>query len=270
MTKTKQTFMAFALAALGMWGAHAHAQSAIDPAGADALMAKNAISTKVKDSVSTATFTLIEKNGNQRVRKVASHTRLAPNGNDNKRLVRFLSPADIKGTATLLVEQSDAEDDIWIYLPALSKVRRLSASNKKTGYVGTDFSYGDVVGYKVSEWKHQLLREETVGNVPCYVIESTPQNDDVRNSSGYSKRVSWISKANFVALRVDMWDLNQQPLKTIVNSDIRSVGLGTKWQPMSSEATNLQTGHKTLLVIEDFKSNQNVSDALFSLKELEK
>jgi outer membrane lipoprotein-sorting protein len=246
------------------------AQHGNDTSVPETIMQRNASATKVKNSLSTATFALVSKDGAQRVRKVLGYTRLASNGSDNMRLVRFVSPADIKGTATLLLEHAETEDDIWIYLPALGKTRRLSAANKKSAYVGTDFSYGDIVGYKVAEWQHRLVREEELGGVPCYVIESVPANETVMESSGYSKRVSWIAKSNFMALRVDMWDTSLQPLKTIVNSDIQLAGEPGKWQAMTSEATNLQSGHKTRIRFDEFKANQNVPESLFTVKELER
>ncbi|PYM03363.1 MAG: RND transporter, partial [Candidatus Rokuibacteriota bacterium] len=126
---------------------------AADPTAKE-IMEKNFVVSKFVDSTSDATFTLINKTGQERVRKTFGTSKLQPNGIDNRRMVRFLSPPDVKGTVTLLVEHSDTDDDIWIYLPALKKVRRLVASNKKDSFVGTDFSYGDVIGHKVEEWGH--------------------------------------------------------------------------------------------------------------------
>ena len=70
-------------------------------------------------------------------------------------------------------------------LPALKKVRRLVASNKKDSFVGTDLSYGDIIGHKVQEWHHVLVKEETIDGQACYVVESTPHSDAVQEQSGY-------------------------------------------------------------------------------------
>lgn len=244
----------------------AHANSA-EPL---AIMQKNLAATKVKDSISNATFTLRNKDGAERVRKIIGYTRLRPNGEDTMRLVRFLAPADIKDTATLLIENAQAEDDMWIYLPALGKVRRLSASNKKDSFVGTDFSYGDVIGHKPEEWSHALLREEVLDGASCYVIESTAGNDKVRQNSNYSKRLSWVRKDNFVAVRSEFWDLGNQFLKRITAADIQQVGGNGRWQPMLTEAENIQTGHRTTIRFEGFKADQDVPEKMFTPKELEK
>ncbi|MBI3625094.1 MAG: outer membrane lipoprotein-sorting protein [Candidatus Rokubacteria bacterium] len=235
------------------------------------IMQTNFVVTKVLDSVSRATLTLINKNGQERVRTVFGTTKLQPNGTDNMRMTRFLSPPDIKGTVTLLIEHSDRDDDIWIYLPALKKVRRLVASNKKDSFVGTDFSYGDVIGHKVEEWQHRLLREELLDGQPCYVIESLPRTDAVKSNSGYSKRQSWIRKDNDVTVKAEFWDLAGQPLKTLTAADVQLVDPARrKWQPMRLEMSHLQTGHRTIIQFENFKANQQIKDDFFTTRYMER
>lgn len=245
----------------------AHAAPALNAAE---LMDKSAEAIRVNDSFANATFTLTNREGVARVRKTSGYTKLRSGTTDNMRLVRFLAPADIKGTATLLIENSKGDDSIWVYLPALSKVRRLSASNKRDAFVGTDFSYGDVIGHKTTDWVHKLVKEDSVDGAACYLVESTPANDTVRSNSGYSKRLSCIRKDNFVAARTEIWDLADQPLKRIRLSDIKPVGRDGHWQAMLSVAENLQTGHQTAIQLEAFKADQNVSEKLFTPQELDK
>ncbi len=245
-----------------------HAQAAPDTALA--IMQKNAAATKVRDSVSNATFTLIGRDGATRVRQTTGSTRLQDGSDDNMRLVRFQSPADIKGTSILLVEHAQADDDMWLYLPALGKVRRLSAANKKDGFVGTDFSYADVIGYKPEQWTHRITGEETLDGTPCVVVESLPADDTVLQNTGYGKRVSWIGKTHFVALRIDIWDASMQPLKRIKAADIQAVGSNKRWQAMRTDAENLQTGHRTQIVFEGFEADRKLAANLFTPKELER
>jgi hypothetical protein len=234
------------------------------------VMEKNATVFKVVDSLSDATFTLVNKAGQERVRRTASATKLQANGIDNMRLTRFTAPADVKDTVTLMIENSAKDDDIWIYLPALKKVRRLVASNKKDSFVGTDFSYADVIGYKVSEWNYKLLREDTLDGQPVYVVEALPKTDSVRSDTGYGRRTDWIRKANLMTVKSELQDAGEQPLKTIVFSDVRLVDAGRgKWQAMQMEASNIQTGHRTVIRIDNFKTNQNVKDDLFTPRYME-
>lgn len=235
------------------------------------IMEKNFMVSKVVDSVSEATFTLVNKSGQERVRKTFGTTKLEANGIDNMRMTRFISPPDIKGTVSLLVEHSEKDDDIWIYLPGLKKVRRLVSSNKKDSFVGTDFSYGDVIGHKVGEWEHKLIKEEEVDGKPCHVIESTPKSEAIKSSSGYSKRLSWVRKDNYVTIKGEMWDEAGQLIKSSTFKDVQLVDPDrVKWQPMRLEALNVQTGHRTVILLDKFKVNQQVGDDYFTTRYMER
>ena len=235
------------------------------------IMEKNFMVSKVVDSVSEATLTLTNKSGQERVRKTLGITKLKPNGIDNMRMTRFMSPSDVKGTVSMLIEHADKSDDIWIYLPALKKVRRLVASNKKDSFVGTDFSNGDVIGYRVSEWNYKLLKEDVLDGQVCYVIEATPKNEEVKNNTGYSKRTDWIRKDNLMSVKSDSFNEAGEMLKTITFNDVQLVDAKRgKWQAMRLEANNFQTGHRTVIKFENYKVNQQVNDEFFTTRYMEK
>jgi outer membrane lipoprotein-sorting protein len=234
-------------------------------------MERNFVVSKFKDSVGEAAFRLVNAGGQERLRDSVGWSKLRPNGVDNARLTRFTAPADIKGTATLLVENSAGDDDIWIYLPALKKVRRLVASNKKDSFVGTDFSYGDVIGHKVGDWRHKLLREETVDGAACYVVESVPATPEIKTNSGYSKRIGWFRKDNFVAIKGEAFDEGGELLKRVSATDVRLLDPASgRWQPMRLEALNVQTGHRTVIEFRNQKVNQGIGDEFFTTRYLER
>jgi uncharacterized protein len=238
---------------------------------AEEISKKNFSISKVADSISDSTFRLINASGQERIRETKGQTKLIPGTTDNMRLVTFLSPSDVKGTKTLLIEHTGKDDDIWIYLPALKKVRRLVSSNKKDSFVGTDFSYGDVIGQRPDDWTHKILKEEKQDGRDCWVIESLPKNESVKENSGYSRRVGWIDKESFVALKAELFDSNGQLLKKISAQNIQKVDeKNNKWQPMKLEAENVQSNHKTVIEFKNFKANQGVKDDLFTTRSLEK
>jgi predicted RND superfamily exporter protein/outer membrane lipoprotein-sorting protein len=236
-----------------------------------AIMTRNFTVSRVPDSEQGTTITLINRAGQQRVRKLVGWTKLEANGIDNRRLVRYETPADVAGTATLVVEHADGDDDIWIYLPSLRKVRRLVASNKKESFVGTDFSYGDVIGHRVSDWKHTIRGEEVVDGQSCFIIESVPASDAVREASGYTRQKHWIRKDNSVTLRSEYWDRAGEPLKRATYTDVRLVDKArSRWQAMRLEAENHQTGHRTIVQLDKFTANVGVQDQIFTTRSLEK
>lgn len=241
-----------------------------EPAAQD-IMEKNYAATRPQDSVSEGTFTLINKAGQERVRTIFTTFKLKPNGVESMRMVRFLTPPDVKGTATLTIEHAGRDDDIWIYVPALKKVRRLLAANKKDSYAGTDFSYGDIMGHKVEDWTYRIVGEETVDGARCHLIEALPRTEEVKANGGYSKRLLWVRQDNYVTVKGDFWDLGGQAYKRYRAADIQLVDRArAKWQPMQMEMVNVQTDYRTVIRFVQFKVNQQVKDDFFTVRYLER
>ena len=238
---------------------------------ANEIMEKNFVANRFDNSTSNATFQLINKNGDRRVRETFGATKMQDNALDTKRVTRFLSPSDIKNTVTLLVEKSGGDDDMWIYLPAMKKTRRLTSSNKNESFVGTDLSYGDVIGHKVGDWSHKIVKTETVDGKQCTVVESLPKDAKVAAQSGYSRRLSWVDNQSWLAVKTEFYDEARQLLKVSTLANIVNVDAARqRWQPMHMEVQNVQTGHKTVIDWKDFKANQGVKTEYFTPRYLEK
>jgi predicted RND superfamily exporter protein len=240
-------------------------------ASARDIMEKNFFVSKVTSLQMEASMVLINDRGQQRARRNTTLIKLQPNGVDSKFLVRFSTPADIKGTGFLQIEHSDGDDDLWIYLPALKKSRRLVANNKKDSFVGSDFSYGDISLPKVDQYRHTLLRSEKVGVFDCYVIESVPVNDSVRSNSGYSKKITWVRADNFLETKVEYYDLGGRLLKTqrISRHQLVEPQMG-RWFALYREMTNHQSGHKTTLDVSKVDAGVATPDETFTTRYIER
>ena len=252
---------------------------ALAPVGASAapelsardIMEKNFFVSKIKSLKSDATMVLINDKGQKRERKNSTLLKLQPNGVDSKLLVKFSTPTDIKGTGFLQIEHIEGDDDLWIYLPALKKSRRLVANNKKDSFVGSDFSYGDISLPKVDLYRHTLLRSEAVDQYDCYVVESIPANDTVKSNSGYSKKITWVRKDTLLEAKVEYYDIAGRLLKTqlttkhqLVEPDLQ------RWFALYREMTNHQTGHKTIISFDKIESGVRAPDELFTTRYVER
>jgi uncharacterized protein len=103
------------------------------------------------------------------------------------------------------------------------------------------------------------------------VIESLPKTSDLIAETGYSKRISWVDKTNFVALKTEFYDPNGKLLKTATSSNIKLVDSEKmKWQALLLNVTNHQTGGKTIVTLDTFDANKPVDDKYFSVRYLEK
>lgn len=235
------------------------------------IMERNFMASKVTGIRMEATMVLINARGQQRERRTTSLVALQANGVDSKFAVTFSTPADIRGTAFLQVEHSDGDDDLWIYLPALKKSRRLVASNKKDSFVGSDFSYGDVSLPKVAKYRHTLQRMELMDGVECYVVESLPGDDTVKANSGYSRKITWVRSDNYVETKVEYYDLAGRLLKTqrITRPQAVDAAKG-RWFPLSREMTNHQTGHRTTLNVLKLDTNVPTPDEMFTTRSIER
>lgn len=253
---------------IGLWVA-TNALAA-EPTAAE-VMQHNFVATKTQTLKSVATMTLVNDKGQIRERKIVSLSKLQKNAVDTKLLVRFLLPADIKGTGFLQIEHSEAEDDMWIYLPALQKSRRLVSNSKRESFVGSDFSYGDILLPKVETYSHAVLRAEPCAEQVCYVIESIPRDETVKRDDGYSRKVSWIRKDNYLESKVEYYDVTGRLLKTQSASDHRLVDAARqRWVAARREMVNHQTGHKTVLALEQVEAEIPISDEVFTTRTLER
>jgi len=235
------------------------------------IMEKNFYAGKVPHLLNESTMTLTNEKGQQRVRKMRSASILQANGIDTKLLIRFLFPGDVQGTGYLQIQHYESDDDMWIYLPALKKVRRLVANNKKDSFVGSDFSYGDILLPVVDTYRHQFVRREMVDGEECYVVESTPASEQVKKDYGYSKWVVWVRKSNFMEKKAEYYDESGRLLKTQMVPAVKEVDpKAHKWWAVRREVLNHQTGHRTELAFDLLDAGQSVPDDFFTTRYLER
>jgi len=209
-------------------------------------------------------MTLINRRGRTRERTVLFLSK--EYGKDSKSLMFFQSPADVRGTGFLQYEYNDPakEDDRWLYLPALKKVRRISGSSKNDYFMGTDFTYDDMGDRAVEEDHHKLLREEEVDSLKCWVLESTPKDKEYM----YSRTVKWIRQDALIPVEVEFYDRQGNLLKALTISDIKKQD--GFWTAFKMEMDNLQEKHKTILEIEEMHYNVGLKDNLFRVSTLER
>lgn len=209
------------------------------------------------DQTSNLTMTLTNKSGSQRVRKIKQFTK--DFGEVEKKIMFFLSPADVKNTSFMNWSyDSDKSDDQWIYLPALKKTKRISSDSKSDSFMGSDFTYDDLGDRKLDDDTHKLLREDTINGNPCYVVESLSKDEDYM----YSKTITWIRKDNFVGVKKEFYDEDGELLKILTIKKVEKIsGL---WIITHSEMRNVQKNHKTSMVLSNVQVNSGVSASKFT------
>lgn len=237
----------------------------LDAAG---LMQRNYEVSRVADWRAQTLFRLVGSNGKMREQYATTMARRGENGG-MARIARFDTPADVKGTAVLTVEQPRGDDDIWVFLPALGNVRRLQASNKREAYMGTDLSYGDVIGHAPQDWTHRIIGRQIQDGVPCWLVESLPQTPAVAAASGYGRRVNWLRMDNAMMVRAELFDPAATLAKTITQGQITQVA-PDRWQAMRITVENARTRHRTEVFITNYEANKGLKPDLFLPRALER
>lgn len=227
--------------------------------------------TRVKGTEAISKMTIINQNGQRRVREMAVTTRLYDNGNTEKKLIRFTAPADVKGVGFLTYDYNQKDDNKWIYMPALRKTRRIISSENAKSFMGSEFSYADMTLPNIDEYTYKFLGEETVNGITCYKLEIIPVNDNVMDANGFSKKISFISKTDFVLRKTIYYDLFEEKEKIMeVESIIEVDKTNHKYRFKKVIMTNLQNGRKSISEIEQIKFNPSIPDEYFTTRYIER
>lgn len=227
--------------------------------------------TKLAGSESRSTMTIIDGRGRERVRQIASVTKLVDNGETEKRLIRFLAPSDVKGTGLLTYDYEKKDDDMWLFMPALRKTRRIVSSEKAKNFMGSEFTYADMSPPILEEFSYTILGEEEVGGTLCWRIEMIPVDDDVADENGFSKRISYIGKSDFVIRKAVYYDLDGEIHKELTVHEIRELDPENhRYRPLHMTMVNLQNDRRSVLKIDEIVFNPNVKDDYFTTRYLER
>ncbi len=155
-----------------------------------------------QDQRGNLTMTLKNSSGDTRVRKIKQLWK--DFGTTEKKIMMFVSPADVRNTSFMnwSYDAAGRDDDQWIYLPALRRVKRISSDSSSDYFMGSDFTYDDLGERHPSKDRHRILRTETFKGEECYVVESRPKDKNYM----YSKTVTWIIKDKWIGLKREFYD----------------------------------------------------------------
>lgn len=238
------------------------------PAGAEELSADQIVDRALQknafgfdNAVAHISLKLVAKDGPERSRAMVIQS-LDRNG-QSKSLVRFMQPADVAGTAFLVLEKAGGDDEQYLYLPALGKVKRITASQRNQRFMGTDMTYADLESRNLRKAKSTRRADGDVGGNPAYIIESLPL--DLADSQ-YGRTVTWIHKTAFVPLKVEFYDKESRLLKTLTVRRLQKID--DAWIAMESQIENVQTQTRTDMVVTSLDTKAQLKDADFTQEAL--
>ena len=236
-----------------------------------AIMEKVAQARKLAGSEAVVEMRIINAKGQARIRKLSMATKLFDGGKTEKRIYRFLSPPDVEGTGVLVFDYEDKADDVWIFLPALRKTRRVVSAQRSKKFMGSEFSYGDLNIPELDDFEYSTVREESAGGEPCWVIDAKPKTQKTANAEGYSRKTYWVSKVTHAVRKGLYYDLDGELLKELQTRDIELLDRKNgRYRSKFMEMTNKQNGRKSEFKTEKVTFAPDTKDDYFTTRFLER
>lgn len=219
----------------------------------------------------TVNLKMILKNrhGDKSIRLIRNKT-LEMKNDGEKTLVIFDNPRDVKGTAFLNFTHKTGDDDRWLFLPALKRVKRISSSNKSGSFMGSEYAYEDIASQEVEKYSYKWLRDEACPGeeykgLICFVSERYP----VDKNSGYTRQVEWKDQKEYRQIKVDFYDRKNSLLKTLSFKGYKQY-LNQYWRADEMYMTNHQNGKSTKLIWSDYKFQTGLQDKDFNKNSLKR
>lgn len=213
------------------------------------------------DMSARVTMRLINKAGRERVREMTM-LRKDLEGGDQKYFMYFHEPADVRDMTFMVWKYEGKADDRWLFVPAISLVRRVAANDSRSSFVGSDFTYEDVSGRDVAADTHTLKGEEVIDGADVYVVESVPKDDGLE----YQRKVSWIDKTSFLSLKEEYYDQRGEHYRTYTANAVADVD---GYQTVTHRTmTDLAKEHRTEVVFEEVDYDVGLEEDLFTERSL--
>jgi hypothetical protein len=232
-----------------------------------------------RDSRSSLRMKLFDRHGRSRERAM---TLLSMRGRGNpgvpgsapdgdRLLIRFTFPNDIRGTGFLVWEHPASEDERFLYLPSLGRVRRIAGAETQESFVGSDFTYEDIGGREFDDYTYAILDENATWTrpgdgaaTPAWRLESRRKDA----SAQFPRVVSIVPKDTFMVVQADIY--NRRNEKQKVYTVRRTAQVKGIWTAMDSDMTNALEKSRTELTTEQVDYNVGLKESDFSRRELER
>jgi hypothetical protein len=215
---------------------------------------------KVSSFEALSTLSITDSRGNQRIRQNTMASKTFPDKSE-KRIVKFVSPAEVKGTGILIYDYPEKDDDMWIYLPALKKTRRIVSSEKSKSFMGSEFSNADMSAPAINDFSYILLGKENLNGENCWRISATPINTDMEDKYGYGKSIIWIGEADNIVRRSDYYNFDGDLTKTIKTITFKQLEQGKSTYMITEMlATNHENGRSSRMKMDKIQisdTNEN-------------
>ncbi|MCA9393689.1 MAG: outer membrane lipoprotein-sorting protein [Candidatus Omnitrophica bacterium] len=207
------------------------------------------------DGLADVTMTITDAQGRERVREFRILRYDVADQGEQKFFVYFHKPADVAKMTYMVWKHPGADDDRWLYLPALDLVKRIAASDKRSSFVGSHFVYEDVSGRNIDDDVHTLEATDDT----YYKMKNIPKDPKGLEFAYY---FIWIDKTTFLPMKAEYYDERGEMIRTITALETAEVqGHPTV---LKSEVKDLQRNGRTLMEFSGVRYDVGLKDDIFA------
>lgn len=219
----------------------------------DVLRKSDQVESAAKDQSYVMKMVLVDKKGNKKEREA----KLSQKG-DDKRMLKFLAPGDIKGVGILTLPN----DVIYFYMPAFNKVRRIASHVKNQSFMGTDLTYDDFSSIKLED-DYNAVSIKKEGK--HFILELKPKKDSGKE---YSKLLVYVNTENYYNEKTEYFDKKGNLWKVMERNEIKKVG--EYWVAHKFSMKDIKKNHSTLMELKNIEFDKGLGDELFSQRYLKR
>ena len=183
----------------------------------------------------------------------------------DRTLMVFDTPPDVRGTGLLTYTHFIGEDDQWLYLPALKRIKRIASKNKSGPFMGSEFAYEDLSSQEVSKYSYRYLKDEIMHGEEHFIVERYPLDQN----SGYTRQVAWVDKEHYRFQKIQFFDRKNKHLKTLDFYDYRIYD-NRIWRANSMIMENHVNKKSTRLVWNNYQFNRGMREQDFNKNALKR
>lgn len=233
------------------------------PESPQALLARAFANLYADDYVQIMTLSTRRRGGQAMVRRIQLTRKQSVQ--PGKALVRFLAPPAIRNTGVLILENAEGYDDLWVFLPALERPRRIGGSQRADSFFGTDLSYEDIEPKHAEDWRASYVGEDVVSGVPCRVVDVVPAEGF---ESVYERMVSCIEPERGLILRTQFHRAGA-PVKHLEVDVGRVEEIRGRHIPFRMTLSTPLRSSETEVETQDYRIQEALPDRLFTVRNLE-
>jgi outer membrane lipoprotein-sorting protein len=174
----------------------------------------------------------------------------------DKRLTEFTAPADMKGTKVLILSPTE----MYVYLPAFGKVRRIASSVSDQGFMGMTFSQDDFVT-KYGPQYSAAVASDDAAQVKLVLTPKAGQ------TTPYAKIEMTVAKDKWVPTEIKLFNAEGKNVKTETRTGYTCQG-DVCTATEQKMVDNTKGGAFTKMVRKMWQVNESISDDMFSKRAL--